>query len=138
MSDIAPATAPGRRAYPAVILIVEDDVLVRLVIAEHLRAEGFEVIEANNGREAMDVIDSQVAVDLVFTDCNMPGGLEGRSLLAWLKRERPGLPVILTSGTLPAEAGETVSPGQFIAKPYQVRDVARCIRALLKPAYPGI
>ena len=131
MSEIAVASAPDRTSAPPTILIVEDEVLLRSVIAEHLREEGFHVIESANAREAIDVIASNTQEDLVYTDHNMPGAMDGRSLVAWLRQNRPVLPVILTSGSLcPAAGGEEANP-RFMMKPYSVEDVERQIRLLL-------
>jgi CheY-like chemotaxis protein len=128
------ATSELDRPNPTpVILVVEDDVLIRSVIADYLREEGFKVIETTNAREAMEVIASQAAVDLVFTDHNMPGAMDGRSLLAWLARHRPDLPGILTSGALSAVSGAGENHAHFVAKPYEVREVGRRIRKLLSP-----
>jgi CheY-like chemotaxis protein len=133
MSKIAAPSELDRLRPAPVILIVEDEVLVRAVIADHLREEGFKVIETANAREAMEVIASREVVDLVFTDHNMPGGMDGRSLVAWLEHHRPGLPTILTSGALAPVVGEDADRSRFVAKPYQVLDVERRIRQLLQP-----
>lgn len=131
MSETATASAPDRTSSSPTILIVEDEILLRSVIAEHLRDQGFHVIESTNAREAIDVIASKTPVDLVFTDHNMPGAMDGRTLVAWLTHNRPGLPVILTSGSLCPAAGGDAHP-RFMMKPYSVEDVERQIRLLLQ------
>jgi CheY-like chemotaxis protein len=112
------------------ILIVEDEVLTRIAAAEFLRDCGFTVIEAANAEEARLVLTSRAYVDLVFTDIQMPGDMDGRSLAGWLARQKPDLPVILTSARL---EGDAASRGQrrFVRKPYHLSDIEQQIRELL-------
>ena len=112
------------------ILIVEDEVLTRIAAAEYLRDCGFTVVEAANAEEARSVLNSRAFIDLVFTDIQMPGEMDGRSLAGWLARQKPNVPVILTSARL---EGDSTSRGQrrFIRKPYQLSDIEKQIRELL-------
>ena len=116
------------RADPPIILVVEDDLLVRSVVAASLRDSGLEVIEANSADEALRVLQAEVPVDLVFSDINMPGSIDGVGLAQWLRRERPQARIILTSGTPPPDLGEL---GPFLAKPYDLGELERRILALL-------
>ena len=85
-------------APPPTVLVVDDEILVRMVIAAYLRDCGFDVVEAGNADEAVRVLEVGIRVDIVFSDVNMPGSLDGFGLAQWLRRERPGLNIILTSG----------------------------------------
>jgi len=114
------------------ILVVEDDVLVRSVAAAYLRESGFEVIEATGADEAIRVLQAEVRVDVVFSDVNMPGSMDGFALAQWVHRERPRLQVILTSGA-PHTARGAAQQGPILAKPYDHAALARYIRALLPP-----
>jgi DNA-binding response OmpR family regulator len=118
------------RADPPIILLVEDDLLVRSIVAASLRDSGLEVIEANGADEALRVLQAEVPVDLVFSDINMPGSIDGVGLAQWLRRERPRAALILTSGTSPTDLNEL---GSFLAKPYDIGELERRIRALLAP-----
>lgn len=114
---------------PRTILVVEDEPLVRLVIAEALRDQRFRVVEAASAEEALLALASGLAVDLVFTDVRMPGALDGLAFARRLKRERPNLPVLITSGHLDRlESGETTA---FISKPYVLSDAVARISAML-------
>jgi CheY-like chemotaxis protein len=114
-------------APPPTILVVEDDVLVRSLVAAYLRECGFDVIEANGADEAIRVMEAEVRVDIVFSDVNMPGSMDGFGLAQWVHRERPWLKVILTSG-----AARTASEqGPILAKPYDHAELERHIRTLL-------
>ncbi|EKS29902.1 response regulator [Afipia felis] len=111
------------------ILIVEDEVLLRIPVAEFLRAGGFEVLEAANADEAIILLNSGVNCDLVLSDFQMPGTMDGVALARRLKIERPGLPVVLSSSdTTIARAAEAVA---FIAKPYSLSDLNRLTNELL-------
>jgi CheY-like chemotaxis protein len=80
------------------ILIVEDEVLVRLPMAEYLRDAGYRVIEASNAAEAVAIIGAGESLDAVFTDCNMPGRMNGIDLALWVRRSSPDIKVLMTSG----------------------------------------
>jgi DNA-binding NtrC family response regulator len=115
------------------ILIVEDDVLVRMPIAQYLRDCGYKVIEAADADEAMTVLShKETVIDVVFTDIEMPGAVDGFRLATWAREHRPGLDVIL-AGTLPhtvQQAKELCEEGP-IPKPYDAQVVHNHIRRLL-------
>ena len=136
MASPTSAVETAGAAPQPVILVVDDEVLVRLPIADHLRDVGFTVVEAANAGEALEVIASDAPVDLVFTDHNMPGEMDGCALADWLASHRPTLPVILTSGGADVLRTAVARGARFIAKPYAVLEVERQIRRLLGPA-PG-
>lgn len=115
---------------PPAVLLVEDDVLVRTVTAAYLRECGLDVIEAGDAHEAIRVMEAKMRIDIVFSDINMPGSIDGFGLANWVRRERPDLKVILTSG---AGHGATAADvdGPILAKPYDHADLERRFRALL-------
>jgi CheY-like chemotaxis protein len=91
------------------------------------------VLEAGDADEAITALRSGFEVDVLFTDVQMPGSMVGWELARWVRRERPGLKVILTSGiTRTAEdAGGLCSDGPLMAKPYSHVELERRIRILL-------
>jgi CheY-like chemotaxis protein len=115
------------------VLVVEDEMMVRMPIAEYLRDCGYHVVEAGDASEAIAVMDAEEPVSLVFTDVRMPGKMDGFGLAEWFRSNYPAVPVLLTSGynggrSLPAAS----IPGvRFIEKPYSQNQVARRIAALL-------
>jgi len=116
-----------------VILVVEDEVLIRLDVSDFLRGEGFDVIEAASADEAIAVMASGAPVSLVFTDVQMPGSVDGFGLARWIRRHRPGVPVIVTSGLcrdrdLGAELADLAPVEQ---KPYSETALIRRIRRRL-------
>ena len=104
---------------PPTVLIVDDDAIVRRVIQGHLSDAGYRIFEAEDGQEALEVLERTGSVNLVIVDLVMPR-LNGPRLGAELRRERPSQPVLLMSA-YPAEreALEDERPGHpFLAKPF--------------------
>ena len=91
---------PEPHAQAVRILIVEDEVLIRSLLADELREAGLAVIEAGRANEALSYLESVGPVDLVFTDVQMPGSLNGQELARHLRNVFPLIPVILTSGNI--------------------------------------
>jgi DNA-binding response OmpR family regulator len=118
-------------ASPPAILVVEDDVLIRAVIAGYLRDCSFEIVEAGDADEAIRVMQAGQRFDVVFSDINMPGSLNGLDLARWVRRERPGIKLILTSGLEIKPPVDLRENGPILAKPYAPAELARRIRALL-------
>jgi two-component system, response regulator PdtaR len=112
------------------VLVVEDDVLVRLTAAEYLRETGDSVIEAANAAEALAVLTSGQEVDVIFTDVKMPGPMDGLMLARCVRKHHPGTEVLVTSG----KGDDAISSGlighdAFFPKPYRIEAVAARIRA---------
>ncbi len=130
--NAARSLSPHQEA--ATILVVEDDVLVRLVIAEYLRSEALHVIEAKNGEEALSLLGSVETVGLVITDIHMPGAVDGVALAQSVKAEYQ-LPVILVSGcyegVIPAGIADA-----FFPKPYDLHRLFSAAIELLKGTEP--
>lgn len=120
------ATAPA----PPTVLLVEDDVLVRMVTAGEMRAAGLTVIEAASAQEAYDALAAGLVVDIVFSDVRTGGTLDGYELARRLGVERPNLPVILTSGHFEQAVAVRVAP--FLTKPYRMESVLQLIHAQLR------
>lgn len=116
------------------VLVVEDEVLIRIAAADHLRGCGFRVAEAGNAAEAQDLIASGLKVDLVFSDITMPGKIDGIGLAQWLHENAPGVPVVLTSGvtsSLEAARQACVNVRAYAPKPYDYDGMVTQLRAAL-------
>jgi CheY-like chemotaxis protein len=109
------------------ILVAEDEVLTRMVLAEELRDAGYTVFEASNADEAMAFLKTGSQIDLVFCDIQMPGSMDGLELARRLRVEYASLPVILSSAH---PRPKTVA--LFIAKPYRVERVISTISQTLR------
>jgi DNA-binding NtrC family response regulator len=115
------------------ILVVEDDILVRMPIAQYLRDCGYKVIEASNSDEAMEVLlHKETVVHVVFSDIEMPGAVDGFGLAKWIRGHRPGLDVVL-AGTVPrvVESAKELCEQGSVPKPYDPLVVHNHIRRLL-------
>lgn len=113
------------RAAPPVVLVVEDEVVLRMAVCAHLREAGFVVVEAVDAEEAVELLAGNKSIALVFSDINLPGPIDGDALVAWIASRYPDIKVLLTSGV----ARQGGPP--FIAKPYSFTELQRRIEALL-------
>jgi CheY-like chemotaxis protein len=114
-----------------VILVVEDTEELRTSVAEYFRIAGFDVVATENAGDALAAIDSGIHVDLVFTDINMPGAMDGVGLARWLSVNRPFLPIILTSGEARPELARAAPHYRFLRKPYSLDALEHDIRQLV-------
>ena len=115
------------------VLLVEDEVFIRIDTAEHLRARGFEVVEAGSADDAVDYVASGERIDVLVTDIRMPGSLDGLALAARLRAEQPDLPIVVASGSVTMESAAS-RVGKFISKPYDPSSIAKLIAEMLGPA----
>lgn len=99
------------------ILLVEDEMLVRVLAHEDLTDAGFEVIDASDGDEALAVLRADQGFDLLLTDIKLPGGLDGHELAEHARQLIPGLKVIYASGL--ADSATAHDGGRYLAKPYR-------------------
>lgn len=106
------------------ILVVEDEILVRLAISDYLRDCGFKVIEATSGDEALIVLQQpDLQVDIVLCHVDLPGTMDGFGLARWMRVNKPGLPIILAGSTARAAdaASELCESGPMLTKPYDTQ-----------------
>jgi CheY-like chemotaxis protein len=133
MSPASTNVTPQSDNHLHTVLVVEDEVLIRLVIADYLRECGYKVYEAVNAQEAIAMLQSpEVAVDIVFSDVQMPGDMGGFALSRWIRANKPGVQVILTSGVERSAniAATLCEAGPLLEKPYPSQDVVDRIKQL--------
>lgn len=118
----------------AKLLVAEDDVLIRSMIAEFLRDAGFDVLEAGTADEAMAHFEAGTAIDLLFSDVRMPGSMDGSELASKVKGKWPSTHVVLTSGYSSA-LSETQAKTQerILPKPYRPLSVLAAILSAVEP-----
>jgi len=117
-----------------VVLVVEDDALVRKYVITQVQSLGYTTLEASNAAEALDVIGKAATIDLLFTDVIMPGAMNGRQLVDEALKRRPSLKTLYTSGYTEnaiVHHGRLDSGVLLLAKPYRQSDLARMIRMAL-------
>ena len=112
-----------------IVLIVENDVLLRLVTASNLRELGFEVFEAADAVEAVTVLNT-IAVDAVLSDTCIPGRMDGFALARWVRERRLDTRIILSS-TAKQSLGEAAEYATLLAKPYADAEVQKLLRRML-------
>ena len=120
------------RGQGEMVLVVEDEDDLRDVAAGLLSDLGYRVVIANSGPEALEVLKSDAAIDLLFTDIVMPGGMTGVQLYEAARKVRPGLPVLYTSGYAHSvvEEIETISD-KLLSKPYVQATLAKMVHTAL-------
>jgi PAS domain S-box-containing protein len=116
------------------VLVVEDNRDVRALTVKRFERLGYQVVECVTGAEAREALKNGLAVDIVFTDIMMPGGLTGIDLGRWVGENRPKLPVILTTGFAEEIAGTTTGKESWtiLRKPYTQKDLANVVRTVLE------
>ena len=113
------------------ILVVEDEFLIRLTLVEALSDEGFDVAEAETGDMALPMLQADPTFDVLLTDIQLPGALDGKRLAQRARESRPNLPVLFMTGRPDpaAEAGASALD-RYIAKPYTLADICSAVRSL--------
>jgi two-component system cell cycle sensor histidine kinase/response regulator CckA len=140
ISDTGSASPPTS-AGGATVLVVEDEDALRAAIRRLLQGEGYNVLEAQNGATALQVLNGPGAsgIALVLTDLRMPV-MDGRQLAAALARARPSLPIVFMSGfTAQLMDLRLVSPHlAFLAKPFRNDDLLATVRGQLERTKGGV
>lgn len=114
-----------------VVLLVEDELFVRIATADALMDAGFEVVETAHAKAALEVLRCRPDIRILFTDVQMPGSMNGLELASLVRREWPHIAVVITSGHLRPETGHLPEKVVFIAKPYGEQAPAKAIQSLL-------
>jgi CheY-like chemotaxis protein len=108
--------------HAPVVLVVEDDVLIRCDLAEHLHAAGYIVVDTARGEDAIALSKSYTSIEVVVTDIHLAGSATGWDVAQCVRADRPNVSVLYTSGE--SFDRERCVPGSaFLAKPYQYHDV---------------
>lgn len=122
---------------PPVLLVVEDDFLVRLTLVDALTDDGFEVLEAADAQEALNHVCARSDIAAMLTDINLPGA-DGFALARAVRVIRPGLPILYASGRYATvDDGKSVEGARFLAKPFTPSLAAAVIRDLMGPELGG-
>ena len=120
-----------RQAAAPTVLLVEDEVLISNLVAESLSERGFTVHEVTTADDALRYIGSGADLDVLFTDVNLPGRMNGAELAERARVLRPDLPIVYASGRYsPADIGALVPRSIFVTKPYDLAEVGILIARL--------
>jgi CheY-like chemotaxis protein len=115
----------------AAILVVENETLTRLWVADLLEENGFTVLEAEDANAALKVLEARPEVRLLFTDVQMPGSLNGMELAREVHARWPHVLLVITSGRERPTRAEIPDDGRFVAKPYSAEELLRQVNDLL-------
>ncbi len=115
---------------PPLVLVVEDEPLIRDVASTAISDAGFEVIEAASAAEALDVLRTRADVGVLFTDVDMPGSLDGLELATLVHEQWPAIQLVVTSGR--GLRGPVPDDGRFVPKPYRLDDMIETVALVAK------
>jgi CheY-like chemotaxis protein len=113
-----------------VVLVVEDELLIRTNAIDMLRDAGFDVIEAVNADEAIMILEGGSTIDVVFTDIQMPGSMDGLKLAAAVRNRWPPIKIVATSGVLKVGEDDLPAGSRFLPKPYSPSQIVVTLREL--------
>lgn len=113
-----------------VVLIVEDEFLLRIDAASMIEAAGFEVVEAANADEAIEILEARTDVSILFTDVQMPGSMDGLNLMRAVRGRWPPIKIVATSGHRDVRQADLPEGGRFLPKPYNARQITGMLRDL--------
>ena len=114
----------------AVVLIVEDEALIRIAAANFVEDAGFEVLEAANADEAVVLLETRADIRIVFTDVDMPGSMDGIKLAAAVRSRWPPVEIIVTSGAVNVRMDDLPERGVFFRKPYNEREIVAAMQRM--------
>ena len=119
-------------AHPSktIVLVVEDEPIQRLMAVTVVEDAGFEAIEAGNADEAISILESRNDIRIVFTDVDMPGGMDGMKLAACIRDRWPPVQIVVTSGYLAGKDVALPARSLFFPKPYSAPAVAEALRRM--------
>lgn len=126
-----PSEPSSDEATSTTILVVDPDILARMVIADYLRDCGYKVIEGVNADDALAVLQAGRKIDVILAEVQVTGGIDGFELARQIREKYPAIDVILTSGAAraAAKAGDLCDDGP-LEKPYHPQEVLRRINVL--------
>jgi CheY-like chemotaxis protein len=114
-----------------VVLVVEDEPIIRLGAVDLIESAGFEVIEARDADHAIEILNARRDIRIVVTDIEMPGSMDGLKLAAAIRDRWPPIEIIVTSGRVRPSADALPTRGVFISKPYNENNLVRAMREFI-------
>ena len=113
-------------------LVVEDEPMTRMVAADAISEVGVKVYEASDAGEALHLLGEHSKVGLLFTDIELPGGMDGRALAEEVHSVRPDVELIVTSGTNQIADSDLPDSGTFLSKPYRTEHLQNIVKEKLE------
>jgi CheY-like chemotaxis protein len=109
------------------VLVVEDEVFIRMVAVDTLEDCGYSILEAGNAQEAILLLERTPEISLIFTDINMPGNTDGLDLAEEVSRRWPNTKIIVTSGAQQLTDDDIPDGGRFLGKPYSPKHLEKLV-----------
>jgi CheY-like chemotaxis protein len=116
---------------PPVVLVVEDEPLLRMLAVELVEEAGFIAIEAEDADEAVTLLESRADIALLFTDIHMPGSMDGLKLAHAVRDRWPPIKILVVSGKQRPQLSDLPPNSCFFAKPYQTSALVEELRSLV-------
>ena len=113
-----------------IVLVVEDEPMLRIGAVTMLENAGFEVVEAADATEAVEILETRTDIHLVFSDIDMPNGMDGMKLAAMIRDRWPPIEIVLTSGKITPDMAKIPARCVFYPKPYRPWQVVETLRHL--------
>jgi DNA-binding NtrC family response regulator len=123
-----------RSAPPAVVLVVEDEMLLRIRAVDMVEDAGFTPLEAVDADEAVAILESRSDIALLFTDIQMPGSMDGLKLAHAVHQRWPPIKIILVSGQLKLANADIPADSRFFGKPLEAEEMIAEMRNLIDQA----
>jgi CheY-like chemotaxis protein len=117
-----------------VVLVVEDEILIRQNAMDMIRDSGFEVVEAANADEAVAILEARADISAVFTDIQMPGSMDGLKLARAIRDRWPPIKILAVSGNVRLSSDDLPRGGQFLRKPYTGPQIQQALHELIGAA----
>jgi CheY-like chemotaxis protein len=117
-----------------VVLVVEDEFLLRMDAVDMIGNAGFEVVEAANADQAIEILEARRDITVVFTDIQMPGSMDGLRLARAGRGRWPPIKIVATSGHVGVREADLPEGGRFLPKPYSSIQVTGMLRELVAGA----
>ena len=121
--------AYSERGRP-VVLIVEDEFLIRMDAVDMIRSAGFDVVEAENADQAILILEDRLDITVVFTDVQMPGSMDGLKLAAAIRDRWPPIRIVATSGLAKVTSDDLPAGSRFLPKPYSATEIVGALREI--------
>jgi CheY-like chemotaxis protein len=118
----------GDDARKTVVLVVEDEPILRMNVIDLVEDAGFEAVEAANATQAMRVLEGRSDVGIILSDIDMPPGIDGMALAAIVRDRWPPIAIILVSGQMASADIKIPEGGVFFSKPYRATDVVAALQ----------
>ena len=113
-----------------VVLVVEDEPVLRMSAADMVEDAGFEALEAANAKQAIQLLESRGDIRVILSDIDMPPGMDGMELVAIVRRRWPPVSIILVSGHVDLGNVDIPKGGKFFSKPYRPSEIIAALHQM--------